>query len=212
MRRFQGRIDQSASPNSAKPFQPFDLDCFGGVYAILNAFQLALTPYGGLPRAEALACTRLGIRHLSFRRSAMDITFTSGMTMKRAHGLARLFARQVSNGQRRIAIETPTTDLNRSIDGLLAWIEVSLSQGMPVVAMLDGDRRRFVTISGIDADKLYFYGGERTSIRREDCAVRRGLFVFSATGMFRVQVDWIDHGPHTIRRPRVMDYEVTTLG
>ena len=142
----------------------------------------------------------------------MDVTFTSGMTMKRALGLARLFARQLADGQRRFIIETPPTDINRSIELLLAWIEGSLSIGMPVVAMLAGDRRRFVAISGIDADMLYFFSGEQASIRRNDCAVRKGLLVLSATGMFRVRM-LAQQAPHNLASAaRAFGHKITAFG
>jgi hypothetical protein len=171
-----------------QPFQPGDMDCLGGVYAVLNAFHLATAHQGGLSEEEAWKAFRFAVKHLADRRTGLD-TYSMGMTMKRAQGLARQIARLLSDWHRQFYIETPPTHLNSSIDQLLQWVEHSSGQGLPVVALLDDSRRRFVVVTGIDRTKLHLFGGDQQSIQRMDCAVRRGLAVLSATETFRVRVD-----------------------
>lgn len=174
--------------NKVQSFRHGDFDNLGCLYAILSAFNRALADEGGLRHNEAEKAFRLAVKHLADRRTGMD-TFSNPVTMRRACGLAKLMARSVSDLERQVHIEQPPTDLNISIENLFAWIEESLADALPVLVMLDGESRQFVVIQGIDDERLYLSGDDRRqSIERDDCAVRRGLVVLSATNMFRVRV------------------------
>lgn len=169
-------------------FRQGAFDNLGIVYAILNAMHLATAEASGLLWEEAEKAFKLAVKHLADRRTGLD-TFSTPVTMRRACGLAKLMARSASDLERQVRIEQPPTNLNASIECLFAWIQESLANTLPVVVMLDGEARQFVVVQGIDDERLYLFGSDRRqSIERDDCAVRRGLVVLSATNMFRVRV------------------------
>lgn len=178
----------AAMPHPSMPFERGEFDNLDLPYAILNAMHLATAKAGGLRWEEAEKAFRLAVKHLADRRTGLD-TFSNPVTMRRACGLAKLMARSVSNLERQVRIEQPPSNLNASIESLFAWIEESLADTLPVVVLLDGEARQLVVVQGIDDERLYLFGSDRRqSIERDDCAVRRGLVVLSATNMLRVRV------------------------
>jgi hypothetical protein len=181
------RIDLN-SLQKAMAFRQGDLDCLGGLYAIINACALVLAKSSTLTPDEAWRAMRLAIDNLADRRTAME-TFTNPLVPRRAFGLAKMIGRFLSNRDGQLQAEQAPTSLNASIEQVFDWIETSLEKGMPVVVMLEGDVRRYTTISGIDRWRLYLLdGGNSQSIKRKDCGVRDGLHKLKATNMFRVKL------------------------
>jgi hypothetical protein len=169
-------------------FRQGDLDCLDGLYAILNAYHLALSPMAELTPDEARGALRLAINNLADRRTAMD-TFTYPMAPRRAVGLAKMMGRYLSNQERQLHAEQAPRLYNSNIEQVFAWIKASLVAGMCVVVMLEGETRRYMVISRIDEGRLYFFDGcDLHSIERKDCVVRSGLHRLKTTNMFRVKV------------------------
>ena len=82
-----------------------------------------------------------------------------------------------------------------------------------MVIRLEGETTHFSVVAGIDKTKLRFFdsGGLR-SILREDCAVRRGAYLLSATRMFRVKMVQLNPPDVPNRHIQVFDYKVILHG
>ena len=185
------RIELSAR-NWIEPFRQGELDRLCGIYSILNAIHIGLGSHTVLRSREACCNFRLAIGYLADRKTALD-SLTNGMAMWRALGLAKFLTSSLSDQSRRLDVETPPTSLNVAIEHLMDWIEESLALAMPVVVKLEGEFRHYSVIAGIDRSRLYLFdSGELRSIRRKDCAVRRGVHTITATSMFRVKITRFD--------------------
>lgn len=183
----------------ARTYRLGDLDSLGGIYTAMNALDAALKPWGGLTPEAAEKCMKMALRHLLYRRTGIE-TFLLPMSMKRLAGLAKLMGVALSGLERQVHVEVAPTELRRSIDQMLDWIEASVAMDMPVIVQLEWTSRGFDLVVEINRKRIIIVrDGVQRTVRRNDPALRHGL---QRAGMFRVRVQRL--GPIFAERRKVL--------
>ena len=132
------------------------------------------------------------------------------MTMKRTLGLARFMARSLCDLERQIHIDVAPTELRRSSEQMLCWIEESLAQGMPMFIRLGERQGKFGVIVGMDHKRLnLIINGVSWKVRRNDQSLCLGL---RSKGMCRVRVVRLEPIFALAKRITALGHFMTTHG
>lgn len=173
------------------PYRQGDIDALCGLYAIINAVQLAVYPRR-LRRSERHALFSCGLKELE-RRGMLHATLTGGMHFKLWHRLCRVVvanAAELTGELLEVVLPLPGTI--RTTEDALRLIRHHLRRGRPVLIELRGRLNHWtVVISITDARITFFDSSEHrwlhlqsVGLVRGRAAPRHGIF---ATGIVAVR-------------------------
>jgi len=178
-----------------KPLRQGELDGLCGLYAVINALRLGMAETAPLTNARSRELAGLAIdRMYRWRRPSSNIS--CGMDPKHQRALANLIAQHVSGVEADVVFERCTLDRHASIDDAFSWVEQSLQQGKPVLALLSGAHDHFTVIRGItDRSLVLFDSAGRTRLSRAHCGITSGRHRIVPTGLMRIAI-------HPTRHPK----------
>ncbi len=147
------RLDAAGS---LRPLQQGQLSCLCGLYAHLNAIQLALFP-DHLTRSELRQLYGCGVEHLA-RSRLLKGAVGGGMTEKTWRALGDALLNCV-NEQRGTAFkfETPTNSALSRRRTALRFISTHIQQGRPVLIGVGGALDHFTVVAGCSSERLTLF-------------------------------------------------------
>lgn len=174
-----------------RPYRQGDIDALCGLYAIINAVQLAVYPRR-LRGRERHALFARGLEELE-RRDMLHTTLTSGMHFKLWHRLCRVVvaaAAELTGELLEVIVPPPGTI--RTTDEALRTIRHYLRRGRPVLIELRGRLNHWTVVIGMTEARITFFdsSGHRWLMLRSIGLVRgravpvHGMF---ATGIVAVR-------------------------
>lgn len=185
-RKRRGRIAHPAF-GIVDCFRQCDLTKMCGVYAVFNAFRLALGIHRGFRHRRATELYSQTITQWQSEGVLADVMI-SGIGMAKAKRLARTLAKTLSSPVMALAVEVPKLEANASIDDLFEWIEDSLAQNCPVVMQMRGDLSHFTVVGAADAKLLHFFDSDQLKdIERSQLGIRSEYHQISAKSLFRIR-------------------------
>jgi hypothetical protein len=178
-----------AARHRIEPLLQGSLDGLCGLYGAINALRLALADQSPLTKSDCRKLFADGVEFLHGKKGLSNAA-VEGMGTHRRFALARHLARQISSPRRRVQIERVDHRALRTIEGVLDWIEVSLTQGMPVLLTLTGGLEHYTVVAGATSKTLRLFdsSGHRF-IRKSSCSIRSGFYQIPPNGLLRVAVN-----------------------
>jgi hypothetical protein len=171
---------------SLKPWQQGEFDSLCGIYAILNALQLAMAPYEPLSPTKAKQLFRFAIGFLEQRKDLGAIV-EHGMVIKRQRQLLKYLLPFACTETLRVTgmhfearhknrSRSAANDAQPSIEQLFSWMSSEVAKQRPVLICLHNTLNHYSVVSGIDHSRIQLFDSDNHRyVNRSSCGVDSGL-------------------------------------
>lgn len=159
-----------------------------GLLCIINALRLAMADIAPLTERDCKRLFAASVEYLQ-RKPGFDRVAVDGMKISRTRSLARHLAKLASTRNSQVVVEQPEHAAWSSIDDAFAWIELSLSEGKPVLIALMGGLNHFTVIAGATPTRLELFDSVGLRfVRKSSCGLESGYHSIAPKGLLRLAV------------------------
>lgn len=178
-----------AARHQIEPFRQNDFSKLCGLFAPLNAIQLALHGHAPLSKTGSRKLFEAGV-DLLHSKAGGTAALTSGMGTRRCHQIARCMAERASSSSIAVEVQRPQFDADPTTDDVLTWLEASMAAGMPVLLRLKGGTLdHFSVCAGITPTKVLLQDSAGLRfVKRASCDGPHKIYRLPCKSLLRIAV------------------------